>query len=65
MTRLVDILPPRQRRVVYAALAFAVPTVTTAVAVLADGWQASDLPLILTAAVSSAGFGMAAANTER
>lgn len=59
-----DLIPARARKVVYAVLAFAVPVTTTAVAVLQDGFQASDVPLLLAAAASAAGFTLAAGNTK-
>lgn len=60
-----DVLPTRARKVTYAVLGVVVPVVTTAVALLADGFQAADVPLLLTSAASAAGFGMAAANTGK
>ncbi len=60
-----DVLPARARKVTYAVLALVVPVTTTAIALFADGFQALDVPLLLTSAVSAAGFGMAAANTAK
>ena len=60
-----DVLPPRARKVTYAVLAFVVPVTTTAVALFADGFQATDVALLVGAAASAAGFGMAAANTDK
>lgn len=63
MTTLRDVLPPKARKVTYAVLGLVVPVTTTAVALLADGFQSADVPLLLASAMSAAGFGMAAANT--
>lgn len=63
--RLVDILPPRVRRVVYALLGFASVVVPVLVAVLGDGFQAEDIPLILTGVAGGGGFTLASANTPR
>jgi hypothetical protein len=59
-----DLIPARARKVVYAVLAFVVPVTTTAVSLFADGFQASDIPLLLTAGVSAAGFTLAAGNVK-
>lgn len=64
MTPLAGILPPRVRELVYAILAIVVPAVTLIVALLANGWQWADLPLIVVSLVSSAGFTLANNNTN-
>lgn len=58
-----DILPPKARKITYAVLAVAAPVTTTVVVALNDGFQAADIPLIVGSFVTSAGFGVAAANT--
>ena len=63
MSPLAGILPARVRELVYAILAIVVPAVTLIVVLLQDGWQWSDLPLILTSVASAAGFTMANNNT--
>lgn len=59
------VIPARARRVVYAVLGFAVPTVLVTVAALSDGWQWADLGLILPTAAATSGFPLAMANTPR
>lgn len=59
------VLPAAARRVVYALLGFAVPTVLVTVAALSDGWQWADLGLILPTAAATSGFPLALSNTPR
>jgi hypothetical protein len=56
-------LTPLARARVYAVLAVLVPLTATVVAVLDDGWQWSDLNLILASLGPAAGFGLARSNT--
>lgn len=63
MNPLADLLPAQARKIVYAVFAFVIPVATVLVATLEDGWQNDDLILILTAAATAGGFGMAASNT--
>lgn len=63
MNPLADLLPAQARKIVYAVLALVLPVATVLVATLKDGWQWDDLILILSAAMTAGGFGMAASNT--
>lgn len=62
---LATVIPAKARRVVYAVAGFVVPTTLVTIGVTTDGFQPSDLGLILTTAASSAGFPLALSNTPR
>lgn len=59
------VIPPKARRVAYAVLGFAVPTILVTVAALQNGWQWDDLGLILPTAAATSGFPLALSNTPR
>jgi hypothetical protein len=60
---LADLISPKARAWVYALLSILVPLATLLVALLGDGWQWTDLALILGSLVPSAGFQLARSNT--
>ncbi|MCA8957565.1 MAG: hypothetical protein KDC87_15935 [Planctomycetes bacterium] len=64
MDKLIDLFPPKIRKVLYVLLAFVSLVAPVVIAALQDGWQTSDLSFILTSLLAGGGFTMAAANTN-
>lgn len=62
-TTVAGALSPKQRRITYAVLRFAVPVVALVVALTSDGLQVDDVPVLLAGAVSAGGFHLAKTNT--
>jgi predicted Na+-dependent transporter len=60
---LAGLLSPKARAWVYAILSILVPLATLLIALLSDGWQWTDLALVLASLVPSAGFQLARSNT--
>lgn len=61
---LADILSPRVRRITYALLSFTAGISAVVYAVLTDGFQAADVPVVITGVLLSGGFKMAHDNTQ-
>lgn len=60
-----DILPAPARRVVYAVLGWAAAFSAIVVSALTDGFQWSDVSVLISGALVAAGFKMASANVGR
>lgn len=61
---LVDIMPAKVRRVVYAILGFAAAFSAVVISALTDGFQPEDIPVLIVGLANAGGFAMAAANTK-
>lgn len=61
---LADVLSPKGRRLAYAFLGLFTPLIVLVIALLKDGFQWSDVAIVVPVAVSSAGFKLARDNVS-